>query len=281
MSVRSNDFAAHILPDLFGPDGGLVAMLSAYMDVARKSDAIVSVAVALFRADDYRHFVDRWSPLVRRWQADAFHATDFYNGARPFFWWTREDGSLDSRRRERHVRDSHRVPYLIGKYSHQLSVISLKPDEFKRVAPLNWREHFGEFPRVIAQMTIGMIGHWADAAGYEGEIAYFFEDGDSPQFEDGLVSSYRNDKQRAHGRMAGRPVPVKKGKARGLEAADFLAWHWNKFYVDTYSVANTPRRPRADLRALLDTVRLGNKRVHTHLVTGPSLRTFLTDNGCV
>jgi hypothetical protein len=49
---------------------------------------------------------------------------------------------------------------------------------------------------------------------------------------------------------------VEKGKARGLEAADFVAWQYNKHYMDKVRLGRE-NDPRKDCRALVEIA--GNK----------------------
>ena len=44
---------------------------------------------------------------------------------------------------------------------------------------------------------------------------------------------------------------VNKGLARGLEAADCVAWHWNKYYMDSERTERV-RPPRKDFLFLVN-----------------------------
>jgi hypothetical protein len=159
-------------------------------------------------------------------------------------------------RMARYDRDSKRVPRIIGDHVFQLFAVSAKEKEYEAVAPENWRKQFGGIHRVTIQALVGGIGHWANKAGYRGDIAYFFETGDEDEAEvsDAFRKLYDKPDQRRHCRMASTPIGVPKGSARGLEVADFLAWHWNKYYVDTLST-HPPRDTRKDISALIKSMR--------------------------
>ncbi len=43
---------------------------------------------------------------------------------------------------------------------------------------------------------------------------------------------------------------VNKGVARGTEAADFVAWHWNKYYMDKIRFGKE-HQPRKDFEAFV------------------------------
>lgn len=126
-------------------------------------------------------------------------------------------------------------------------------------------------------MTAGVIGHWANRVGYVGKVEYVIEDGDDGvEMQAALKRLYASAEQRAHTRMAAHPRLAPKGNVRGLEASDFVAWHWNKYYEE--SVKTDARRPRKDLVAFLD--HTPKNKVLVYLYTGRDLEQFLLDNGC-
>jgi hypothetical protein len=127
----------------------------------------------------------------------------------------------------------------------------------------------------------GSVGHWANRENYDGEIAYFFETGDidTASVEDALRKLYDRPDQRKHTRMASTPIGVDKGKARGLEVADFLAWHWNKYVVE--SMPPTRVRPmRGDINALMAILKAKGKKIDVRVLTGKPFEDFLIEQGC-
>ena len=80
--------------------------------------------------------------------------------------------------------------------------------------------------------------------------------------------------------MSSIPTGVKKGQARGLEVADFLAWHWNKDFADRIAAAGRPRPMRKDIKALMDLLRIREERIDVRLMTGAALEDFLVAHGC-
>lgn len=63
-----------------------------------------------------------------------------------------------------------------------------------------------------------------------------------------------------------------KGSERGLEAADFSAWHWNKYYMDKIR-AGKEMEPRKDFEALANIA--GNK-IKQIFATGAILQYFFS-----
>lgn len=81
--------------------------------------------------------------------------------------------------------------------------------------------------------------------------------------------------KRKHCRLASFSF-VEKGKARGLEASDFVAWQWNKYYADTLAVY-PPRNIRKDVNKFLQ---LTDDKLKVYLFTGAGLERVLLEHGC-
>jgi hypothetical protein len=257
-------------------------MLKVYLDRGARLEAgrVMCVAAALFQPFDYDRFLQLWQSLLDDWGATAFHATDFYPGAREFKR-KRADGSFDPQRVAQFERDSRRIIEIVGTYVHQLFVVTFREDEYEAVAPKAWRDRFGGVHRIAAQLMAGSVGHWANREKYDGKIAYFYETGDPDEASvaGALRGLYDRPDQRKHTRMASPPVGVEKGNAHGLEVADFLAWHWNKYVVD--SLPPTRTRPmRRDIHALMDLLSSKGKRIDVRTLTGKPLEVFLIEQGC-
>jgi len=258
-------------------------MIKVYLDRAARSDAhgVIAIAGAMFWPFFYDQFLHLWEPFLRDWNAKAFHATDFYPGAGEF-WRKHPDGNADRERTALFERDSRRLPELINPYVRKLFVVAFRKEEYESVAPLAWRQQFGPVNFVAAQMMAQSIGHWASREKHEGEISYFYETGEGPEeaeMHKGLLRVYDEPRLRRHSRMASTPVGVGKGNARGLEVADFLAWHWNKYAAETRG-ADKPRPLRADIKALMEMLGMRGEKIDVRLFTGARLRSFLLANGC-
>jgi hypothetical protein len=66
--------------------------------------------------------------MLKDWQASAFHATDFYNGAVEFERNT-------PARRKLFDEDSKRIPGMITDHIQHILLVSFRPREFLEVAP--------------------------------------------------------------------------------------------------------------------------------------------------
>jgi hypothetical protein len=253
-------------------------MLRVFLDRGEKTstdDGVVTVAGVVFRREPYRNFCRVWNPMLKRWNATAFHATDFYSGYGDFFRFN-EDGSPHLERTEWFKRDCLAVPTIIGANASRLVAIGFRPDEFRRVASDAFKAAYGTSVHSLATQILLLVnGWWAKEVGYDGKFACFMESGDDEEAE--VVSTVARMKVHhstaSHVRVASF-TPIGKGTSRGLEAADFFAWHWNKYYMDRYRQAGTDVQARKDLAAMMQAAEEGN--VYASLIVGDKLTYFLS-----
>jgi hypothetical protein len=260
-----------LLDDML-PDGkGWLVMLKVFLDRGAKSDAddsVVAVAATVFKPLGYKRFVRPWNRILRGWGASAFHATDFYPGAQEF----RRDTPA---KQERHNRDSKTIPKLIRENAEKLLVVATRPEEFLREAPETWKNTFGtNFHAIGIQVLLIAMGWWAEDNHYNEKFAYFRESGDE---DDGEVAQSVERMRNGHADTArliriASFAHVAKGVARGTEAADCLAWHWNKWYMDKVRKGNG-QNPRKDFAELIGT-EIG--KVGEIFLTGDRLKYFFT-----
>lgn len=254
------------------PDGkGLLVMLKVYLDRGAKSDAddgVVAVAATVFKPLGYKRFVRPWNRMLRGWRASAFHATDFYPGAQEFERNTpSKQGQFD--------RDCKEIPKLIRENTERILVVATRPDEFLTEAPEWWKKTFGTNVHSIGiQMLLIALGWWAEDHHFNERFAYVRESGDE---DDAQVASSVESMRTGHPDTArlirvASFMHVEKCMARGTEAADCVAWHWNKWYMDKVR-KGTPNRPRKDFAALVGPVegKFGNI-----FLTGDRLKFFFT-----
>ena len=224
-------------------------MLKVYLDRGAKSDAddgVISVAATVFKPLGYKRFIRPWNRMLRGWGASAFHATDFYPGAQEF----KRDTSS---KKERFERDFKLIPKLIRENTARILVVSTRPAEFIREAPENWKATFGTNVHAIGvQILLIAMGWWAEECHFNERFAYVRESGDE---DDAQVASSVRSMRTGHPDTArlirvASFAHVEKGIARGTEAADCVAWYWNKWYMDK-ARKGTPEHPRKDFAALV------------------------------
>ncbi|MGH9716453.1 MAG: hypothetical protein ACRD4R_06975 [Candidatus Acidiferrales bacterium] len=246
-------------------------MLSVYLDKGEKSDtklqdgdAVLCVAATIYKAVPYKQFVRPWNQMLRKWEAKAFHATDFYNGC----------GEFERRRSGRESlfqKDSRRIPALIGRHVHRVVVTAFRPKEFAERASPYWRKNFGiETHSIAVQLLLFNLGFWRRRECPSQEFKCFYESGDIGEAD--VAMAVR--------RLKAMPAiadilrvtsfdPIDKGRARGLEASDFVAWHWNKHFLDRVKLGD--KTLRKDFAAFIKST---ENRVTHGLVSGEKLTEF-------
>jgi hypothetical protein len=262
-----------LLEDVLPSCGGLLVMLKAYLDLGAKQDShdgVMCVASVIFKPTKYKQFLRPWNRMLKRWSATAFHATDFYPGAQEFKRNTPE-------RNQWFKEDSESIPQLIGRAIESILLVSFRPTEFLREAPAKWKKQFGTSVHSHAVQLCLISNGWWRCDHYPNEkFAYFMESGDTDEGEVvKTVERMRHDTETGTGRVIGISSfsPVEKGTARGLEAADFAAWHWNKYYMDKLRLGEGAN-PRKDFAALLASTK--KDRIKTIFATGANLKYFFS-----
>lgn len=233
-------------------------LLKAFIDRGQRPDAagIMSIGCAVFAEAPYKKFARAWRTHRRALGGVPYiHATDFYGGADIY-------AAVPPAKRS---EVAALLPYTIRSHVKAHTVVAFKADEFKVVAGDVWKARFGSLYTTAVQLAMGAIGHWAKFTQYKGRISYFYEDGDREGPELAKTLASMPEALRKHTRMLTH-APKAKGAACGLEVADVLAWHWNKFYAETIARdgLREERRARKDFQALF-----GDD------VEGPAPRVFL------
>ncbi len=260
-----------LLDDVLPQRNGFLVMLKAFLDRGAKKDEteeIVSVGCVVFRPTAYRKFIRPWKRMLKPWGADAFHATDFYNGAEEF-------KRNNSERERLFAQDSKRIPLMIGRHMYMARTISFNPAEFLQTAPPGYIDLYGTSVHSHAvQMCLVFNGFWRQDTCPSESFAYFMESGDP-----GIGDIAKSVEQMRNNPTTGPLIKVSsfniidKGDARGTDAADFVAWHWNKYYIDKVKTGK-PLEARKDFKAFVEASKL-NKLKYS-MVTGNYLREFFS-----
>jgi hypothetical protein len=248
-----------------------LVMLKVYLDVGRKTDAerteeINCVVATVFKPVAYKQFVRPWKRMLDKWGANAFHATDFYSGGGEFERTTDE-------RKQWYDEDSRAIPSMIGKKLTRVTAMSFLTQEFTKVASPKWKEKFGTDTYGIAvQLCMISLGYWLKKTSSTERFSYVQESGDKGQGAiNDVVDRFRNDPEMGpHVRVA-RFATLAKGEARGLEASDFVAWHWNKHYMDR--IRKNEPTPRKDFAAFMT---IAEAKISTAFVSGEKLKYFFS-----
>jgi len=243
-------------------------MLKAYLDRGVKgssTDNIACVACTVFKENSYKQFVRPWNRMLRRWGASAFHATDFYPGGGEFERKTAE-------RKRWFDRDSREIPKIIGENVHRILAVAFRPEEYAAMASQEWKDRFGTDTHAIAvQLCLVFNGLWLQEKRSTEYFAYVREAGDEGEGAvDEAVRKLGTNPEYARVIRVTSYKTVDKGNARGTEASDFVAWHWNKYAVETFPAGRPPRKDFIALAQLTE----ARGKVQSAFITGDKLRIF-------
>jgi hypothetical protein len=244
-------------------------MFKAYLDRGQKAsptDEVMCVACTVFKPAKYKQFVRPWERMLDRWNAEAFHATDFYPGGGEFQRDTPE-------KQKWFAEDCKAIPSLVGENVTRVMAVAFRPREFARKAPLEWKERFGVDTHAMgAQLCLVMNGWWLRDKHPTEYFTYTREAGDEGEAAvDVSVNRLWHDPEYGPLVRIKSYSKVDKGMARGTEAADFVAWHWNKHAVERLDKGIEPRKDFAAFARLTES----QGKVQTAFVTGPKLDIFL------
>jgi hypothetical protein len=257
------------LEDVMPRRNGLIVMLKVYLDLGTKrdqNDGIMTLASVIFKPTKYKQFIRPWNRMLADWKASAFHATDFYSGAQEF----KRDSQV---RKELFEEDSKRIPEMIGRHIQRILLISFRPEEFNRIALPQWKEKFGTSIHSHAvQLCLIANAYWQQETYRYEKLAYFMESGDTDEGEVlKTVARMRQDNGSKTAQVISSIssfTAVDKGIERGLEAADFAAWHWNKHYMDKIREGRE-NEPRKDFAAF---VHASEHKIDQIFATGAKLK---------
>jgi hypothetical protein len=243
-------------------------MLRAYLDRGEKAsatDLVMCTACTIFKESAYKQFERPWNRMLNRWDATAFHATDFYPGGGEF----KRD---TPKRREWFKEDCKNIPNLIGKKLTRVMCVAFRPDEFVAKASPDWKERFGTDTYAMAvQLCLVMNGWWLQEKRPAEYFAYVRE---KEGVRDGTIDD-AIDRLRKHHEY-GSLLHIKsyktvaKGEERGTEASDFVAWHWNKHAVERLGKGLEPRKDFLQFAKHTDL----KGKVQAAFITGQKLDTF-------
>ena len=153
-------------------------------------------------------------------------------------------------------------------------MISFRPEDFNREASEQWKSRFGTNPHSQAiQLCLISNGLWAEQKCPTEIFSYYMESGDAGAGEIAkAVEGMQKEPATAKTIRVRTFTPADKGTARGLEAADFVSWHWNKYYMDKMRVGKEDE-PRKDFVAFVDSAK---GKLESIFLTGPRLKYYFS-----
>src|SRR5947209_19598605 len=121
------DDVCQLFSDLLPSGKGYLVMLRVYLDRGEKrdkTDCVMCVVATVFKPSPYKQFVRPWERMLRKWEASAFHATDFYSGCEEF---KRKD---IPKREAWFQEDCRTIPNLVGENIERVLAVAFRPEEF-------------------------------------------------------------------------------------------------------------------------------------------------------
>ena len=228
------------------PEGGVTVVVGVFMDESgtHQGSPAMSVAAYIFEKDQHLILEKSWREALEECELPYFHMVDCAHGLAPFDKMTPKERDTLCRR-------------LIGmiKLRMQLGlVVSVSEKDYEEARSRDWTVSAYTY---CIQWIFNGVAEWADSNSISGEIVYFLEAGHRHQNEMNRAMQWvpRIPQFTARMRYRGHFFG-KKDDYCGLQAADILAWEWNKDFINIR--AGMPRPRRKSLRSLLE-------KPHQHL----------------
>jgi len=207
------------------PNGGYVAIFSgqsenleAYFDESMTNEALplTSVSGYLFEPQEYLAFEEGMKALLHKKELSYFRMSECLHLTEQFAKYAKN--SDEPRIIETEVIRLTRKHALMGVGG----VVS--EAMYNLIRPAGHEDLCGAYA-FLCQWCLAEIGKWCDRNSFNGDIAYFFEAGCTDQIEANRIMnnvSLVPDLMRQY-RFHSHSF-VRKGKLRGIEAADMLTW---------------------------------------------------------
>lgn len=224
VSRKGNVSLAALLRVLL-PAGGYVAIFSgrtaslqAYFDESMTNEALplTSVSGYLFEPEEYLAFEEGMKAVLRENDLSYFRMVECLHLQEQFAKYPKESkqpGIIETE--VIRLTRKHAVMGVGGVASEAL---------YNLIQPAGHEDLCGAYA-FLCQWCLAEIGRWCDRHAFTGDISYFFEAGCADQIEANRIMNNISlvpdlmSRYRFHSHTF-----VKKGKLRGLEAADMLAW---------------------------------------------------------
>lgn len=236
------DDSTRLLEIFIPQDGWLVSFAEAYMDESyRKGSPYLTVAGYLFRRSAARGFAKAWGPYLNskmgyRW----FHMTDMIAKKDIFRDCDKPEADLIARRL---ITEIH-------KWTAFGFAVTVDEPEYERLLGGRWGLPPKAFGFALLQAMI-MVRRWTVRAKFDGQVSYFFEQGNDHQREaDRFLTELvqKSPSNSSHYRYRMHAALPKE--THWLHPADMLAWHWSQ-EMQRQDEEKRQYPVRGDLRALV------------------------------
>jgi hypothetical protein len=228
------------LLDVILPDGGMVAMLRAYFDASHRPSGVFTVAGYLFDSAQARKFRREMAPVFQIY--GGLHTADLValKGAYKNISRQQSDTLIQSV-----------VPLIRSRMICGVAV-SCWVQDVENHSP-RWIRGFGHPYAVCCHLAMTTMGIWARENDYRSGIAYVFEAGDAyaSEADDIMQGAAKHPiAQESYQYKSHAFLNKTDTGASPIQAADFLAWEWGKFFEET--LAERKREMRLSLAYLIN-----------------------------
>lgn len=222
----------------------MVSFAEVYADESyrKKSSPYLTIAGYVFRRRGAREFTKAWGPYLNRRMGYAYyHQTDMV-GHRDIF------GDCDADKLDQINR---KLITLTRKWSAFGFAVTVHEADYEAKIGGRWGLPPNAFGFALLQAMI-MVRRWADRASFEGQISYFFEEGNAHEGEAATFLTQLIKKSPTNReRYRFRTHAFLPKETHWLHPADFLAWHWSQERM-RQSQVQREHPVRMDLIALLN-----------------------------
>ncbi len=239
-------------------EGGLAVMLQAYFDESgtHEGSRVMCVSGYVFASSQAKKFTREWNKFLAANDIEYFRMSQCAGGHGPF-------KKFSTKQRESLVKQA--VEIIVSRISAGF-VCSISEEDYLSVVSKGWLKKYGSAYTILLQWCLASVGYWLDKGSYSGPVAYFFESGHRNQGEANKKKVSEQYRYCSH-TFAGKRLAVP------LQAADFLAWEWCKFWRETY--LDKARYPRLSFARVI----LAKQTYHeTKHLDRRILRRFILEN---
>ena len=225
------------LLDVVSGDGDwIVAVLRGYFDAGKRESGVFTVAGYLFDAAQARKFRREWNEVFGKFKG-GLHTTDFFALGGEY-----KKAGLSRDDRDEMVKQA--IAIIRNRMICGVAV-SCWVQDVENHSP-KWIKGFKSPYSICSHLAMSSMAIWAVKNKCEKSgIAYTFEAGDRYANEANYMMSNaatHPEVQYGYQYRSHHFLPKGELEAVPIQAADFLAWEWSKYFDETFHLEKRPMR---------------------------------------
>jgi hypothetical protein len=223
------------------PAGGNVVLLhEAYFDESgtHENSPVLCVGGYIIEKEACERLDDSWLQMLNKFNLPFFRMSACAQGVDPF----------DKLPMPQRIKAETEAIAIIRREITLGIAVTVDPKIYEEIIPKI--PELGDAYSFCAHTCLTAVKSWARESNYKGDIAYFFESGHKSQSEANQIMQniFKIPELRQQHRYLSHSF-VDKEKVRPVQAADMIAWHWQKDHKRRDEGVRPD--PRKDTRALL------------------------------